>query len=84
MPPSRCSQPPSRSAGSDRLGPRVEEVWVWKLKMRRLMLGARLQLKKTPATIGFYGFYMMFIGLYMFCSIKNDHEVVCKASLCSR
>lgn len=28
----------STVAGSDRLGPRVEEVWVWKLKMARFDL----------------------------------------------
>ena len=56
-------------AGSDRLGPRVEEVWVWKL-----MIGSGwFQLISCN-----YWINMMIISLYMFCSIKDDHEVVGK------
>ena len=56
-------------AGSDRLGPRVEEVWVWKLKMRKddgrwsWEPGSNW---KSTSNYWIYGFYMMFIGLYMF------------------
>ena len=60
-------------AGSDRLGPRVEEVWVWKLKMRRddaqVVVGSQAPTEKN--TSNYWILYDVYKFIYVLFNSKR-------------